>query len=351
MALSYAEINAYTVNNIVPKTTDVIFKNDPLFIRLMSKNKINFEGGLQIQRPIMYAALASGFFGRGDQFDTGYRQTDTAFAVNMKYCYVNVSLLGTDAVLNRGPEAAFSLVESKMANASLTMGQTLGQAIYQDGSGTLSSTKSLDGLVAWVDDGNSNSTYSTATDVTKSYSAVGGITRSDILAGPSSGSVTSYSQVGGINSYTSRAMSTFTLNDLNTAFGYSWFGADKPDLLVATQNAYNKIWNSTVPNQRYARADSDLAKIGIESFQFNGADVVISKYLMDAIGSTNGAIFGLNTNYLELYVSGDPKFQFGFTGFKEAQNTLDVSGQFVFAGNLVVPNPRAHFKLTGTALA
>lgn len=351
MALTYSEINAYTTNYIVPKSTDVIFKNDPLFVRLMSRNKVNFEGGLAIQRPIMYAALASGFFSRGDQFDTAYRQTDTAFLVNMKFGYVNVTLLGTDDVLNRGPEAAFSIVESKMANASLTMGQLMGTNIYEDGQGVLSSTKAFDGLMAWIDDGNSNSTYSTATDFTRSFASVGGITRSDILAGPSSGAVTTYAQVGGINAYTNRAVSTFTMNDLNSAYGFAWFGSDQPDLLVCTQGAYNKIWNATQPNQRYMRADSDLAKVGIQSFQFNGADVTISKYLQDVAGSTNGVIFGLNTNYLEYYVSANKKFQFGFTGFKEAQNTIDVSGQFLNASNLVCASPRTSFKLIGSALA
>jgi hypothetical protein len=317
----------------------------------MSKNKVNFEGGLAVQRPLMYAALASGAFGRGDQFDTAYRQTDTALAVNMKFGYVNVTLLGTDDVLNRGPEAAFSIVESKMANASLTMGQFLGTTIYQDGQGTLSSTKNIDGLMAWIDDGNSNSTYSTATDFTKSFSTIGGITRSDILTPPSTGAVTTYAAVGGLNAYTNRAVSTFTLNDLNNAYGFAWFGTDQPDLLVCTQGAYNKIWNATQPNQRYMRADSDLAKVGIQSFQFNGADVTISKYLQDVAGSTNGVIFGLNTSYLEYYVSANKKFQFGFTGFKEAQNTIDVSGQFLIASNLVVSSPRTSFKMIGTALA
>lgn len=350
MALTYTDINAYTTQHIVPKSTDVIFKNDPLFVRLMSKNKMNFEGGLFIQRPIMFAELASDFFSRGDQFDTGYRQTDTAFAVNMKFAYTNVTLLGTDDVLNRGPEAAFSIVESKMANASLTMGKLLGTKIYQDGQGVLSGTKALDGLIAWVDDGNTNSTYATATDITRSFASVGGITRADIVAGPSTGSETTYAQTNGINSYTNRAVTTFTLNDLNKAYGFAWFGTDQPDLLVCTQNAYNKIWNATQPNQRYMRADSDLAKVGIQSFQFNGADVTISKYMQDVAGSTYGMILGLNTNYMELYVSGNKKFQFGFTGFKEAQNTIDVSGQFLAALNVIHANPRTAFKLIGTAL-
>lgn len=358
MPLTYNDINAITTQHIVPKTTDVIFKNDPLFVRLMAKNKINFEGGLFIQRPIMFAELASGFFARGDQFDTGYRQTDTAFSVNMKFGYVNVTLLGTDDVLNRGAEAAFSIVESKMANASLTMAKMLGTTIYQDGQGVLSGTKSLDGLLAWIDDGSTVTSgtgsvnYTTVQDVRRSYAAVGGITRSDIVAGPSTAGqdATSYSQVNGINAYTDRYVNSFSLAGLNQAYGYAWFGADQPDLLVCTQGAYNRIWQNTIANQRYMRADSDLAKVGIQSFQFNAADVTISKYLNDVAGSTYGVILGLNTNYMELYVSANKKFQFGFTGFKEAQNTIDVSGQFMFAGNLIVPSPRTSFKMVGAGL-
>ena len=121
--------------------------------------------------------------------------------------------------------------------------------------------------------------------------------------------------------------------------------------MCSSDLAYNKIWNATQPLQRYQQENSDLAKVGIKSFQFNGADVVVSKYLMDDVGSSNGVIYGLNTNYLELYVSSNKKFQFGFTGFKEAQNTIDVSGQFIFAGNLLASNPRTSFKMIGSALA
>jgi len=64
----------------------------------------------------------------------------------------------------------------------------------------------------------------------------------------------------------------------------------------------------------------------------------------------NGLLLGLNTNYLELYISENKKFQFGFTGFKEAQNSIDIAGQFLFAGNLVAPNPRTSFKVVGPAL-
>lgn len=354
MSLSFQDLNAFTTAHIVPKSTEVVFKNDPLLAKILA-NKNIFPGGLTIQRPLVFGELAADAFTKGDTFDIGYRVTDTAFSVVPKYYYTNVTLLGTDDVLNRGPEAAFSIVETKMMNASLTMAKTLALNIYRDGQGSASSTRHVDGLMAWVDDGSSNATYSGGTTYAKSFSTAGGITRSDILTPVSTGSESTYATVGGLNAYTNRDVSTFTLNDLNRAYGYAWFGNDAPDLLVTTQGAFNRIWSATTPLQRYMEKDSTLAKIGFQTFRFNGAEVVISKYFQDALtgygaGTTLGGILGLNTKYIEFYVSENKKFNFGFTGFKEAQNTLDVAGQFLFAGNMIYASPRTGFKMVGTGL-
>jgi hypothetical protein len=102
--------------------------------------------------------------------------------------------------------------------------------------------------------------------------------------------------------------------------------------------------------QRYNMdaSGTDVGKIGFNAFQFNASTVVVDKYIPS--DNTNGVMFGLNTNYLELYSSDAKSAQFGFTGFKEAQQSLDVAGQFVWAGNLINANPRTCFKLVGTVL-
>lgn len=358
MALAYSDLTAFTNKWIVPKTTDVIFKRSPLFARMMSKQRMKFAGGLFIQRPIIYAELNGDWFSRGDTLSTAYVPTDTAFNVNIKSSYVTIALWGLDDVLNRGPEAAFSIVESKFANASMKMAKLITTALYQDGqsavaapfTGALSGTKSLDGLLAWVDDGNTSGSYSSATDLTKSFLSVGGITRADLfsVAPTFTSAITPISAVQGANAYVNRAWSSFLLPDLNTAYGAAWFGPDYPDLIMTTQTGYNKIWNSLQPQQRYYASDSDIAKCGFNAFRFNMSEVSVDKYL--PTDGTNGLLFGLNTNYLEFYISDNRKFQFGFTGFKEAQGSIDVAGQFVFAGNLVLPNPRTQFKMVGTSL-
>lgn len=62
-----------------------------------------------------------------------------------KYYYVNATLYGTDNVLNRGPEAAMSYVESKLVNSAGKMAKLLATDMYLDGQGTNSSSIQLDG--------------------------------------------------------------------------------------------------------------------------------------------------------------------------------------------------------------
>ena len=359
MALSYSDLTAFTEQYIVPRTTDVIFKKSPLFTRLLNRRRMKFPGGTWIQRPIIYAELNGDWFGKGDTFNTSYVTTDTAFTVPIVSTYVNVTLYGEDDILNRGPAAAFSIVESKFANASMKMAKLIAVALYQDGqssvtppfTGALSGTKSLDGLLSWIDDGNSSGSYTTSANQDKSFTTIAGITRTALFptgAYSFTTAITPAAAIAGANSYVNRAFSTFTLNDINTAYGSAWFGNDYVDLITTTQTGWNRIWNAIQPQQRYYDTQSDVGKVGFQSFRFNASEVVIDKYIPS--DNTNGMMLGLNTNYIEFYISDNKKFQFGFTGFKEAQNTIDVAGQFLFAGNLVCPNPRTSFKLVGTCL-
>lgn len=323
MALTLTEISAYTNTYIVPKSTDTIFKNSPVLTRLQQKNMERFAGGLQIQRPIIVGELNGDAIGRGEAMNIDFVTTDSALVENMKLYYVNISLFGFDSIANDGPEAIFSQVEAKFANASLKMAKLLGVNMYLEGQSP-ARAKHINGLQEWYDDG-------------VLFPTIGGITRSDVQA---------VGTVGGLNAYTA-TLGSFTLGALNTAYGNAWFGADHPDLIAATQNGWNFIWSALQPLQRYmpVQDSSDLGKAGFQVLQFNGADVVIDKYMPTG---TNGVMYGLNTDYIEWYYSTNPKFQYGFTGFKEVNATIDVAGQFLVANNMLIPNPRTGFKLLST---
>jgi hypothetical protein len=323
MALSLIDISAYTSQYIVPKSTDTIFLNSPVFTRLSSRNMERFSGGLYIQRPIIYNELNGDAIGRGDAMNIDFVTTDTALVNDLKVYYVNITLFGFDSMKNDGPAAIFSQVETKFQNASMKMAKLLATNMYLDHV-TAGRQKHLDGLREWIDDGNQ-------------FPTIGGITRSDIVP------VTSPSTVGGLNAFTNNlGAGAFTLQTLNTAYGNAWFGADHPDLVVATQNGWNLIWNALQPQQRYYDTESDVASTGFQSFRFNGAEVVVDKYMPTG---TNGVMYLLNSKYLEWYFSTNKKFQFGFTGFKESNNSLDVAGQYLVGSNIVIPNPRAFAKI------
>lgn len=59
-------------------------------------------------------------------------------------------------------------------------------------------------------------------------------------------------------------------------------------------------------------------------------------------------MFGMNTKAenLMFFTSTLKRYQFGFTGFKEIYNSDDRSGQYLWAGNIIVANPRYNFRLT-----
>jgi len=270
-----------------------------------------FTGGTSIRHPLAYARLKGGAFTRGGSFDTSYVQTDTALEVLVKAYYVNITLFGLDAVLNRGPEAVMSTVETKMVNAAGRMAELLGTDLFLDGQGTDSSAIQLDGLEAAIDDG-------------VAFPSYGGITRADIATGANVG----------INSFVRTMTGPLALSDFQSAYGATWFGSEHVDLIVVTQAIWDIFWNKLQPQQRFLEAEKDIVQAGFQAIRYNGASLTVDQY------APAGKAWFLNTKYLQFWITTLQKYQFGFTGWKEAQFNDDVSGQYLFAGNLLNVAPR-----------
>lgn len=320
MALTYDDLTSKTNKFIVPRLVDNVYKSSPVLTRMRTRNMERFEGGTTIRHPIMYSELKGGAFTRGGTFDTSYVQTDTALEINVKYYYVNATLFGTDNVLNRGPEAAMSYVESKLINASGKMAKLLGTDLFLDGQGTNSTIIQLDGFQSAIDDGTTYTTY-------------GGITRSDIAAVGTDNT--------GINAYVNNVAGNLALSNVQTAYGACWFGNEHIDLMPTTQPVWDILWNKIQPQQRFMEESSDVAKIGFQALRYNGASIVVDQY------APSGVLWFLNTKYIQFWISTLPKYQFGFTGWKEAQNTDDVAGQYLFAGNFLNVAPRLMGQING----
>jgi len=318
MSLQLPDLQAYVTNMVVPRATDIIYKNSPVFVRLHTNQMERFTGGLQIQRTIIVGKLLGGAFGRGAAFPLDFVTTESALLVDMKGYGLNITIYRWDGMKNRGAASVFNQVSLKFENAAQRMVEMLATDMYlsaQDPGRSLA----LNGFAEWFDDGNT-------------YPSVGGQTRNDI---------TPVGTVGGLNSYVA-SLSGFNLTALNTAYTNAWFGPDHVDLIPSTINGFQLIWQALQPLQRFNDNNStDLGQVGFANFRFNaGADVVVDRYM------PSGFMYGLNTKYIEWYFSDDELFSFGFTGFKGDQRSLDLAGQYVVACNLVCPDPRSSFKIS-----
>jgi hypothetical protein len=135
-------------------------------------------------------------------------------------------------------------------------------------------------------------------------------------------------------------------------------GPEHPDLIVTTNLGNSYIKEKFQPQWRTESVDP---KTGFNSIVFNGARIIQSQYAPGSEGkndadlgnyllSTGETLWFFNTKYITFWVTDDPEFGFGFTGFKPAQDNTQVAGQYLFAGNITNQAPRLGrhaFNITG----
>jgi hypothetical protein len=322
MALPLQGINAYTHNFIEPKLRDTVYFESPVFVRLSTKRRDQFRGGLLVQQPLIVGKLAGGAVGPGEGAPPDVRVTETALQTPMKLYLVNVPLIGFNAMSNDGPEAVFKEINAKFANATAAMAEMLATDMYLSTAG--GRTRNLVGFEEWIDDGNT-------------YTTIGGITRTDIAPAGT---------VKGMNAYVA-SLTTFSLSALNRAITQTWNGNRRVDMIVCSRNGWDLIWNSLQPMQQNLDRESDVAQAGFQTVRVNGAEAVLDPYCPTG---TSGRMWGINSQAVEWYFSVNPLFNFGFTGFKGTQLGIDTAGQFLCGNTLTVPLARLCFKLTSSTL-
>jgi hypothetical protein len=302
-----------------------------------------FPGGTSIQENFVYGTLKGGAYAPGDTFDITTRQTDTGATFMPKHYAINVSLFKEQIqIYNKGPEAVFSIVDSKMSNAALTMSATLAIDLYKEGQ---SATRALhiNGLPEIINDG-SNASYDGS-----AYTTYGGVTRSGTVGSALNSPMTSP---------TASVSGPITYKLLEEGYNTICIGPEHPDLLVTTNLGLSFIKEKFQPQWRTETVDP---KIGFSSVVFNGSRIMQSQYCPGTLGvndtnlgnyldATGETLWMLNTKYFRFWVTDDPEFGFGFSGFKPAQDNTVVAGQYFFAGNVTCQAPRLQrgfFDITG----
>lgn len=263
----------------------------------------------------------------GTGFDITKRRTLDATTFDLKHHYVNVTeFLELIDVYNRGPQAVFSLVETDLTNAALTMSAILAIETYNGGQTTRS--EKMNGLAEAL------GSTSTASWDSTTYSTYGNLTRSQV----SPALDTNVVNVNG----------AITYKVLEENYNKTVLGGIEPNLGVTTNLGMSYIKQKFHPQYRVTVQDP---KIGFTGIQFNKATILQSQYCPGTLGvndadlgnylASAGEVFWwLCTDYIRMWVTASSTFGFGFSGFKWTNDSTVVSGQYFASCNITVQAPR-----------
>jgi len=334
-----SEINTYTNKHIVPGVVDNVFKNDPLLAKMKVDNVEIFPGGSLIQENFMYGVLKGGNYAKGASFDIDRRQTTTGGSFDPKFYYVNVTEFKEDLQVQiKGPHAVFRQIDNDLANASLTMSAILAIDLYNAGQGS-GRTNAINGMAEAINDGSTNSWTGA------SYSTYGTLTRGGDIGTTLNGKIKS---LAGSISYA----------ELEERYSELVIGTEEPDLMVTTNLGMSYIKEKFEAQERFTEKDPT---IGFTGLRFNNALILPSQYAPGTAGvndadlgnyldASGESLWFLNSKWWRFWMTDDPEFAFGFSGFKPAQDNNLLAGQYFFSGNVTCQAPRLQgllFDITG----
>lgn len=338
------EINTLTTKTIMPGIVDDFFKNDPLLQFFKRNRYFPYVGGPLVQENFLYAPQNGDWYSPGGQFNITKQQTLAGLQFTPRYLYVNVTENQEEVeVIIRSPRAIMSRVAADLGNAALTMSAKLAVALYRHGQnvGAQNNATHINGLEEALTDG-TNNTWSGVT-----FPSYGNQSRGDVSPALNSptGTISSPSVAGSI-----------TYHLLEQSFQSCVIGSEMPVMGVTTPICMGYINESFQPLQRI---DTTEPTIGFPGIKFKTATIVQSNYCpgqglttqdvntLGALKPSSGETFWwLNPGgegedaLIRLYMSSSPKYQFGFTWFKVAQDSTMVAGQILFSGTVTVRSPR-----------
>jgi len=331
----------------------MVFQEAALAALARASVRQDYTGGRFIGENFYYAGLLGGPYAKGQDFDISEPQIEQQLQFNVRFQEVNVTLTKEDIqVINVGDNAAFKLIESRMTAAYMTQGAFIDIASFLNGQ-SANYTKNVNGLAEALNDGTTNS-WDSAT-----YTTYGTITRGGAVGTT-------------LNSVPVNVNGTIEYTTLEERYGDASYGPMKePTHLVTTYLGYSYIKEKFQTQQRFVNTTDPV--IGFTGMKFNDAVILRDRYCpgtyISGTGDPNAVNFfkfmsggaltayptitaetlwmlNVRKPYFNFYISNDPEYQLGFTGFKPAQGNTKVAGQ-VLLGWQVTFAPRYHKQLYG----
>ncbi len=309
----FTEMVSTTLRNSATEVADNVSKNNALLNRLKKKNKIrDLDGGTEIQVQLEYAE--NGTYQRYAGLDTlNTNGSDVVTSAKFDWCQVALHVVSSGKELrqNSGKFQMINLVKTKKANALKTAANNFSVDLYSDGS----LSNQIGGLANIIQ--------------TNGQGTVGGIDSATWTFWRNK-----FKEATGTN--TAATPSAANAAAFTADMGSLWLplnrGADKPDLIIFSQDFYVLYETGQQQLQRYM--DADMAQSGFIGLKYKTADVIFD----DNTNFTTTAEKGYFINSDYLYVDQHKEAQWTQDDEKRPINQDAVVIPFYWMGNLVCSN-------------
>lgn len=269
---TFTELVTTTLRNHPNEVSDNVSGNNALYSRLKSKGKIKkLSGGTKIVRPLDYAENST--YQRFSGYDTlNISASDVLSAAEFDWveAVVHVVASGRELLINSGDEQIIDLAMARTKNAMRTAANNMSVDLYSDGA----LTNQMGGLASIIQNAGAGT--------------VGGIDSATYTFWKNK-----FREYAGTNTEASTTIAAEMMGLWMTLVR----GADKPNLIVSSQDFFSLYWQSLTNLQRYT-SDGNSANAGFTSLKFNDCDVIFDSN--SNFGTTAEKMYFLNTEYLEL---------------------------------------------------
>jgi hypothetical protein len=310
----FTEMVTTTDRNWTTDITDNVSKHNALLRRLKSKGKIKTEsGGYEIAVQLEYAENStyqrySGY----DTLNTSASDVLTTAKFDWQQVSLHVTASGREVRMNLGNrQKMVDLVKARKSNALKTAANGFATDIYSDGS----LTNQIGGLANLIQ--------------TNGQGTVGGIDSATWTFWRNK-----FLEATGTNlALTPNAANAQSMkSDMNKLWMQLNRGADKPDLIVLSQDFYSLYETGEQQLQRYM--DADMAQSGFIGLKYKTADVIFDDNTN--FSTTAEKAYFLNTDYIYIVQHSEAKWT--TDDEKRPTNQDAILVPIYWMGNAVVSN-------------
>lgn len=357
-------VNAVTLKVIWPRQiTDNFFRAIPFFTMLRDKAIQTFDGGTLMQYPFLFNAEMAGAYQPGSTFNIDKVDTIAAQQFREKYYYANITEFKEEIqVRNKGQAAVFSLLDARMKNAMMTLTTRIALDAWRHGQALSGSNRAMNinGISEALNDGTLPSWDGNV------FPTYGNQARNGVIGA----GLNSVPQWFGKSDGTTGKI---TYDQMEHMYQLASQGNISPDLGVTSKRGLTILKNALQVQQQFNQETDP--RYGFEGIRLNKMLITKDDYCPSAYGANDSRLgnyltsyfsnpltgtpaggfpnqtdapnltvgeilFMLNTDTWVYRVASDPEYQFGWTGFKPAQDNTRVSGQVLVANNLECVAPR-----------